>query len=56
MSSWRDELDRKIRELLNERLGIEDGYMMVALKPIEVDALAADIRDLVLESVREASR
>jgi hypothetical protein len=54
--NWRHQLDHKISELLYEGLRLEGGEMVMPLKRIEIDSLAADIRDLVLESVREAQQ
>ena len=51
-----EDLDGKISDLLTARLALEDGEMMMPLKKIEIEDLHDDIRDLVNEAIREATR
>jgi hypothetical protein len=51
-----EELDRKICELLEVDLNLEDGEMVMPLKRHEIDELHRDIRYLVNDAIREAVR
>jgi hypothetical protein len=51
-----DILEEKIREILDYRLDLEDGEMMMPLKRTQIDALLSDIRGLVNDAVSEATQ
>jgi hypothetical protein len=52
----RDQLEQRIRDLLDEHLCSEGGEMTLPLKPHEVGNLAGAIRHLTLDAARDGVR